>query len=170
MNNLKIQDVAATILDNINYEVNVADTTMKYSGAHLKLLESRIKLYGDVFIDTPQRIVRYKAVDGVEYENEYDCIIENMLCVTCNKIKDIHLGKRERQQWLADIIELIWQMCQTTYDSDGDELCRKVSSAIIEQNLSGGSIFEDIKNLTCVRKYHILYRSLTEVLDYNFKQ
>ena len=111
MNNLKIQDVAATILDNINYEVNVDDATMKYSGRNLKRLESRIKLYGDVFTDTPQRIVRYKSVDGIEYENENDCIIENMLCVTCNKIKDIHFGKRERQQWLADIIKLIWQMC-----------------------------------------------------------
>lgn len=166
MNNLKIKDVAATILDNINYEVNVDDATMKYSGAHIKHLENYIKLYGKAFADTPQKIVRYKAVDDMEYDNEDDCVIENMLCATCNKIKDSHFSKHERQQWLADIIELIWQMCRSTYDSDGDELCRKVYSAIIEQNLSGGSIFEDIKNLTCVWKYRILYRSLEEVLDY----
>ena len=57
MSNLKIQDVAATILDNINYEVNIADVTMTYSGRHLKRLETRIRLYGTSFIDTPQRIV-----------------------------------------------------------------------------------------------------------------
>ena len=165
MSNLKIQDVAATILDNINYEVSVADTTLKYSGKHLKRLENRVKLYGNAFIDTPQRIVRYKAVDDTEYDNEDDCNIENMLCATCKKIKDSHFGKRERKQWLADIIELIWQMCQSTYDSDGVELCRKVSSAIIERDLSGGDIFEDIKKLSCVWKYRILYRSLTEALD-----
>ena len=166
MSNLKIQDVAATILDNINYEVSVADTTLKYSGKHLKRLENRIKLYGSEFIDTPQRIVRYKAVDGKEFEDRDDCIIENMLCATCKKIKDNHFGKRERQQWLADIIELIQQMCQSTDDSDGDELCRKVHSDIIEQDLSGGSVFEDVKKLACVGKYFILYRSLIEVLDY----
>lgn len=80
MKNLKIQDVAATILDNINYEVNVDDATMKYSGACIKHLKNRIMLYGTEFIDTPQQIVRYKAVDDIEYENEVDCIIENMLC------------------------------------------------------------------------------------------
>ena len=98
MNNLKIQDVAATILDNINYEVNFDNATMKYSGACIKHLKNRIMLYGKAFADTPQRIVRYKAVDGIEYDNWDDCVIENMLCVTCNKIKDIHFGKRERQQ------------------------------------------------------------------------
>ena len=71
-----------------------------------------------------------------------------------------------RQQWLADIIELIQQMCQSTDDSDGEELCRKVYSDIIEQDLSGGSVFDDIKKLFCVGKYFILYRSLNEVLDY----
>lgn len=166
MSNLKIQDVAATILDNINYEVSVADTTMKYSGKHLKRLDNRVKLYGSAFLGTPQKIVRYKAVDGQEYEDKDDCIIENMLCATCKKIKDAHFGKRERQQWLADIIELIRQMCQITDESDGEGLCRKVYSDIIEQNLSGGSVFEDIKNLFCVGKYRILYRSLNEVLDY----
>ena len=164
MSNLKIQDVAATIIDNINYEVNVADVTMTYSGRHLKRLETRIRLYGTSFIDTPQRIVWYKAVDGVEYDNE--CLIENMLCATCKKIKDSHFGKRERKQWFADIIELIRQMCQNTDDSDGDELHRKVHSDIIEQDLSGGSIFEDIKNNPCDWKYRILYRSLDEVLNY----
>ena len=166
MSNLKIQDVVATILDNINYEVNVADITMKYSGKYLKRLENRVKLYVSEFLDTPQRIVRYKAVDGKEFEDRDDCIIENMLCATCKKIKDSHFGKREQQQWLADIIELIRQMCQSTDDSDGEELCVKVHSDIIEQDLSGGSIFEDVKNLSCVRKYIILYRSLNEVLDY----
>ena len=166
MSNLKIQDVAATILDNINYEVNVADITMKYSGKYLKRLENRVKLYVSEFLDTPQRIVRYKAVDGKEFEDRDDCIIENMLCATCKKIKDSHFGKRERQQWLADIIELIRQMCQSTDDSDGEELCRKVHSDIIEQDLSGGSVFDDIKKLFCVGKYFILYRSLNEVLDY----
>ena len=166
MSNLKIQDVAATILDNINYEVSVADTTLKYNGKHLKRLENRVKLYGSEFIDTPQRIVRYKAVDGKEFEDRDDCIIENMLCATCKKIKDSHFGKRERQQWLTDIIELIRQMCQSTDDSDGDELCGKVYSDIIEQDLSGGSVFDDIKKFACVGKYFILYRSLNEVLDY----
>lgn len=166
MSNLKIQDVAATILDNINYEVNVAETTLKYSGKHLKRLDNRVKLYGSEFLDTPQRIVRYKAVDGKEFEDRDECIIENMLCATCKKIKDSHFGKRERQQWLADIIELIQQMCQITDDSDGEELCRKVHSDIIEQDLSGGSVFDDVKKLTCVGKYFILYRSLNEVLDY----
>ena len=166
MSNLKIQDVAATILDNINYEVNVADTTLKYSGKHLKSLNNRVKLYGRAFLYTPKQIVRYKAVDDKEFEDRDDCIIENMLCATCKKIKDSHFGKHERQQWLADIIELIQQMCQSTDDSDGEELCRKVHSDIIEQNLSGGSIFEDVKNLSCVRKYIILYRSLNEVLNY----
>ena len=166
MSNLKIQDVAATILDNINYEVSVADTTLKYSGKHLKSLNNRVKLYGSEFLDTPQRIVRYKAVDGKEFEDRDDCIIENMLCATCKKIKDSHFGKRERQQWLADIIELIQQMCQNTDDSDGEELCRKVHYDIIEHDLSGGSIFEDVKNLSCVGKYFILYRSLNKVLDY----
>ena len=166
MSNLKIQDVAATILDNINYEVSVADTTLKYNGKHLKRLEKRVKLYGTVFIDTPQRIVCYKAVDDTEYDNEDDCIIENMLCATCKKIKDSHFGKRERQQWLADIIELIRQMCQSTEDSDGEELCGKVYSDIIEEDLSGGTVFDVIKNLTCVRKYIILYCSLNEVLNY----
>ena len=166
MSNLKIQDVAATILDNINYEVSVADTTLKYSGKHLKSRNNRVKLYGSEFLDTPKQIVRYKAVDDKEFEDIDDCIIENMLCATCKKIKDSHFGKRERQQWLADIIELIRQMCQSTDDSDGEELCVKVHSDIIEQDLSGGSIFEDVKNLSCVRKYIILYRSLNEVLDY----
>ena len=166
MSNLKIQDVAATILDNINYEVNVADTTLKYSGKHLKSLNNRVKLYGSEFLDTPKRIVRYKAVDDKEFEDRDDCIIENMLCATCKKIKDTHFGKRERQQWLAEIIELIQQMCQSTDDSDGEELCRKVHSDIIEQDLSGGSVFDDVKKLTCVGKYFILYRSLNEVLDY----
>ena len=166
MSNLKIQDVAATILDNINYEVNVAETTLKYSGKHLKSLNNRVKLYGSAFLYTPKQIVRYKAVDKKEFEDRDDCIIENMLCATCKKIKDSHFGKRERQQWLAEIIELIPQMCQSTYDSDGEELCCKVHSDIIEQDLSGGSIFEDIKKLFCVGKYFILYRSLNEVLDY----
>ena len=166
MSNLKTQDVAATILDNINYEVNVADITMKYSGKYLKRLENRVKLYESEFLDTPQRIVRYKAVDGKEFEDMDDCIIENMLCATCKKIKDSHFGKRERQQWLADIIELIRQMCQSTEDSDGEELCSKVHSDIIEQDLSGGSIFENVKKLSCVGKYRILYRSLNEVLNY----
>ena len=166
MSNLKIQDVAATILDNINYEVSVADTTLKYSGKHLKSLNNRVKLYGSAFLYTPKQIVRYKAVDDKEFEDRDDCIIENMLCATCKKIKDSHFGKRERQQWLAEIIELIQQMCQSTDDSDGEELCRKVHSDIIEQDLSGGSVFENIKNLGCVRKYNILYRSLNEVLDY----
>ena len=167
MSNLKIQDVAATILDNINYEVSVADTTLKYSGKHLKSHNNRVKLYGSEFLDTPKQIVRYKAVDDKEFEDRDDCIIENMLCATCKKIKDSHFGKRERQQWLADIIELIRQMCQITDDSDGEELCRKVHSDIIEQDLSGGSVFDDnIKNLPCVRKYSIFYRSLNEVLDY----
>ena len=89
-----------------------------------------------------------------------------MLYATCKKIKDSHFGKRERQQWLADIIELIQQMCQITDDSDGEELCRKVHSDIIEQDLSGGSVFENIKNLGCVRKYSILYRSLNEMFNY----
>ena len=166
MSNLKIQDVAATILDNINYEVSVADTTLKYSGKHLKRLNNRVKLYGSEFLDTPKQIVRYKAVDGKEFEDRDDCIIENMLCATCKKIKDSHFGKRERQQWLAEIIELIQQMCQSTDDSDGEELCRKVHTDIIEQNLSGGSIFDDIKNLACVGKYFILYRSLNEMFNY----
>ena len=81
-------------------------------------------------------------------------------------IKDSHFGKRERQQWLAEIIELIQQMCQSTDDSDGEELCGKVYSDIIEHDLSGGSDFDYIKNLSCVRKYIVLYRSLNEVLDY----
>ena len=166
MSNLKIQDVAATILDNINYEVNVADTTLNYSGKHIKSLNNRVKLYGSEFLDTPKQIVRYKAVDNKEFEDRDDCIIENMLCATCKKIKDSHFGKRERKQWLADIIELIRQMCQSTDDSDGEELCGKVYSDIIEQDLSGGTVFEVIKNLPCVRKYIILYRSLNEVLDY----
>ena len=166
MSNLKIQDVAATILDNINYEVSVADTTLKYSGKHLKSLNNRVKLYGQAFLYTPKQIVRYKAVDNKEFEDRDDCIIENMLCATCKKIKDSHFGKRERQQWLAEIIELIRQMCQSTDDSDGEKLCRKVHSDIIEQDLSGGSIFDDIKKLACVGKYFILYRSLNEVLDY----
>ena len=166
MSNLKIQDVAATILDNINYEVSVADTTLKYSGKHLKSLNNCVKLYGSEFLDTPKRIVRYKAVDNKEFEDRDDCIIENMLCATCKKIKDSHFGKRERKQWLADIIELIRQMCQSTDDSDGEELCRKVHSDIIEQDLSGGSVFENIKNLGCVRKYNILYRSLNEMFNY----
>ena len=166
MSNLKIQDVAATILDNINYEVSVADTTLKYNGKHLKRLENRVKLYGSEFLDTPQRIVRYKAVDGKEFEDRDDCIIENMLCATCKKIKDSHFGKRERQQWLAEIIELIRQMCISTEDSDGEELCSKVYSDIIEHDLSGGSIFEDVKKLPCVEKYIVLYRALNEVLDY----
>ena len=166
MSNLKIQDVAATILDNINYEVSLADTTLKYSGKHLKRLNNRVKLYGRVFLDTPKQIVRYKAVDNKEFEDRDDCIIENMLCATCKKIKDSHFGKRERQQWLAEIIELIQQMCQSTDDSDGEELCRKVHSDIIEHDLSGGSVFDDIKKLFCVGKYFILYRSLNEVLDY----
>ena len=166
MSNLKIQDVAATILDNINYEVSVAETTLKYSGKHLKSLNNRVKLYGSAFLYTPKQIVRYKAVDDKEFEDRDDCIIENMLCATCKKIKDSHFGKRERQQWLADIIELIQQMCQSTDDSDGEELCGKVYSDIIEQDLSGGTVFEVIKNLPCVRKYSILYRSLNEVLDY----
>ena len=166
MSNLKIQDVAATILDNINYEVSVADTTLKYSGKHLKSLNNRVKLYGSEFLDTPKQIVRYKAVDGKEFEDRDDCIIENMLCATCKKIKDSHFGKRERQQWLAEIIELIQQMCQSTDDSDGEELCGKVYSDIIEYDLSGGSIFDDVKKLPCVGKYFILYRSLNEVLDY----
>ena len=166
MSNLKIQDVAATILDNINYEVSVADTTLKYSGKNLKRIENRVKLYGSEFLDTPKQIVRYKAVNDTEFEDRDDCIIENMLCATCKKIKDSHFGKRERQHWLADIIELIRQMCQSTDDSDGEELCRKVHSDIIEQDLSGGSDFDDIKNLSCVRKYIVLYRSLNEVLDY----
>ena len=166
MSNLKIQDVAATILDNINYEISVAETTLKYSGKHLKSLNNRVKLYGSEFLDTPKQIVRYKAVDDKEFEDRDDCIIENMLCATCKKIKDSHFGKRERQQWLADIIELIRQMCQSTDDSDGEELCRKVYSDIIEQDLSGGSVFDDVKKLTCVGKYFILYRSLNEVLDY----
>ena len=166
MSNLKIQDVAATILDNINYEVSVADTTLKYSGKHLKRLENRVKLYGSEFIDTPQRIVRYKAVDGKEFEDRDDCIIENVLCATCKKIKDSHFVERERQQWLADIIELIQQMCQITDDSDGEELCSKVYSDIIEHDLSGGSIFEDVMNIGCVRKYSILYRSLNEMFNY----
>ena len=71
-----------------------------------------------------------------------------------------------RQQWLADIIELIRQMCQSTDDSDGEELCGKVHSDIIEQDLSGVTVFEVIKNLPCVRKYIVLYRSFNEVLDY----
>ena len=166
MSNLKIQDVAATILDNINYEVSVAETTLKYSGKHLKSLNNRVKLYGSEFLGTPKQIVRYKAVDDKEFEDRDDCIIENMLCATCKKIKDSHFGKRERQQWLAEIIELIQQMCQSTDDSDGEELCRKVHSDIIEQDLRGGSIFDDIKNLACVGKHFILYRSLIEVLDY----
>lgn len=167
MSNLKIQDVAATILDNINYEISVADTTLKYSGKHLKRLENRVKLYESEFLDTPQRIVRYKAVDGKEFEDREDCIIENMLCATCKKIKDSHFGKRDEwKQWLADIIELIRQMCQSTDDSDGDELCSKVHSDIIEHDLSGGDVFDDIKNLSCVGKYRILYRSLNEALVY----
>ena len=166
MSNLKIQDVAATILDNINYEVSVADTTLKYSGKHLKSFNNRVKLYGSEFLDTPKQIVRYKAVDGKEFEDRDDCIIENMLCATCKKIKDSHFGKRERQQWLADIIELIQQMCQSTEDSDGEKLCGKVYSDIIEHDLSGGSVFDDINKLACVGKYFVLYRSLNEVLDY----
>ena len=166
MSNLKIQDVAATILDNINYEVSVADTTLKYSGKHIKSLNNRVKLYGSEFLDTPKQIVRYKAVDDKEFEDRDDCIIENMLCATCKKIKDRHFGKRERQQWLADIIELIRQMCQSTDDSDGEKLCGKVYSDIIEQDLSGGSVFDDINKLACVGKYFVLYRSLNEVLDY----
>ena len=166
MSNLKIQDVAATILNNINYEVSVADTTLKCSGKHLKSLNNRVKLYGSEFLDTPKQIVRYKAVDNKEFEDRDDCIIENMLCATCKKIKDSHFGKRERQQWLAEIIELIRQMCQSTDDSDGDELCGKVHSDIIEQDLSGGSVFDDVKKLPCVGKYFILYHSLNEVLDY----
>ena len=166
MSNLKIQDVAATILDNINYEVNVADTTLKYSGKQIKSLNIRVKLYGSAFLYTPKQIVRYKAVDNKEFEDRDDCIIENMLCATCKKIKDRHFGKYERQQWLAEIIELIRQMCQSTDDSDGEELCRKVHSDIIEQDLSGGSIFDDVKKLPCVGKHFILYRSLNEVLDY----
>ena len=166
MSNLKIQDVAATILDNINYEVSVADTTLKYSGKHLKSLNNRVKLYESEFLDTPKQIVRYKAVDDKEFEDRDDCIIENMLCATCKKIKDSHFGKRERQQWLAEIIELIQQMCQSTDDSAGEELCGKVHSDIIEQDLSGGSVFENIKNLGCVRKYSILYRSLNEMFNY----
>ena len=166
MSNLKIQDVAATILDNINYEVSVADTTLKYSGKHIKSLNNRVKLYGSEFLDTPKQIVRYKAVDDKEFEDRDDCIIENMLCATCKKIKDRHFGKRERQQWLADIIELIRQMCQSTDDSDGEKLWGKVYSDIIEQDLSGGSVFDDINKLACVGKYFVLYRSLNEVLDY----
>ena len=166
MSNLKIQDVAATILDNINYEVSVADTTLKYSGKHLKSLNNRVKLYSSAFMCTPKQIVRYKAVDDKEFEDRDDYIIENMLCDTCKKIKDSHFGKRERKQWLADIIELIRQMCQSTDDSDGDELCGNVYSDIIEQDLSGGSVFDDVKKLACVGKYFILYRSLNEVLDY----
>lgn len=166
MSNLKIQDVAATVLDNINYEVSVADTTLKYSGKHLKSLNNRVKLYGSEFMCTPKQIVRYKAVDNKEFEDRDDCIIENMLCATCKKIKDSHFGKRERQQWLAEIIELIQQMCQSTDDSDGEELCGKVHSDIIEHDLSGGSVFDDVKKLACVGKYIILYRSLNEVLDY----
>ena len=166
MSNLKIQDVAATILDNINYEVIVADTTLKYSGKHLKSLNNRVKLYGSAFLYTPKQIVRYKAVDDKEFEDRDDCIIENMLCATCKKIKDSHFGKRERQQWLAEIIELIRQMCQSTDDSDGEALCGKVHSDIIEQDLSGGTVFENVKNLHCVRKYIMLYRSLNEVLNY----
>ena len=166
MSNLKIQDVAATILDNINYEVSVADTTLKYSGKHLKSHNNRVKLYGSEFLDTPKQIVRYKAVDNKEFEDRDDCIIENMLCATCKKIKDSHFGKRERKQWLADIIELIRQMCQSTDDSDGEELCSKVYSDIIEHDLSGGSIFEDVMNIGCVRKYSILYRSLNEMFNY----
>ena len=167
MSNLKIQDVAATILDNINYEVSVADITMKYSGKYLKRLENRVKLYGSEFLDTPTQIVRYKAVDNKEFEDRDDCIIENMLCATCKKIKDSHFGKRDEwKQWLADVIELIQQMCQSTDDSDGDELCGKVYSDIIEHDLSGGSIFDDVKKLPCVEKYIVLYRSLNEVLDY----
>ena len=118
------------------------------------------------FLDTPKQIVRYKSVDDKEFEDRDDCIIENMLCATCKKIKDSHFGKRERQQWLADIIELIRQMCISTEDSDGEELCGKVYSDIIEQDLSGGTVFEVIKNLPCVRKYIVLYRSLNEALDY----
>ena len=166
MSNLKIQDVAATILDNINYEISVAETTLKYSGKHLKSRNNRVKLYGSEFLDTPKQIVRYKAVDDKEFEDRDDCIIENMLCVTCKKIKESHFGKRERQQWLAEIIELIQQMCQSTDDSDGEELCGKVHSDIIEHDLSGGSVFDDVKKLACVGKYIILYRSLNEVLDY----
>ena len=166
MSNLKIQDVAATILDNINYEVSVADTTLKYSGKHLKRLENRVKLYGSEFLDTPQRIVRYKAVDDKEFEDIDDCIIENMLCATCKKIKDNHFGKRERQQWLADIIELIRQMCQSTDDSVGEEMCSKVYAGNIEHDLIGGSIVEDVMNIGCVRKYSILYRSLIEMCNY----
>ena len=166
MSNLKIQDVAATILDNINYEVSVADTTLKYSGKHIKSLNNCVKLYGRAFLDTPKQIVRYKAVDNKEFEDRDDCIIENMLCATCKKIKDSHFGKRERQQWLAEIIELIQQMCQSTDDSDGEKLCGKVYSDIIEQDLSGGSVFEDVKNIGCVRKYSILYRSLNETFNY----
>ena len=166
MSNLKIQDVAAIILDNINYEVNVADTTLKYSGKHLKSLNNRVKLYSSAFMCTPKQIVRYKAVDNKEFEDRDDCIIENMLCATCKKIKDSHFGKRERQQWLAEIIKLIRQMCQSTEDSDGEELCGKVYSDIIEQDLSGGTVFENVKKLPCVGKYRILYRSLNEVLNY----
>ena len=166
MSNLKIQDVAATILDNINYEVSVADTTLKYSGKRLKSLNNRVKLYGSEFLDTPKQIVRYKEVDDKEFEDMDDRIIENMLCDTCEKIKDRHFGKREHQQWFADIIKLIRQMYQSADDSDGEELCGKVYSDIIEQDLSGDSVFGDIKNLPCVRKYSIFYRSLNEVLDY----
>lgn len=166
MSNLKIQDVATTILDNINYEVSVADTTLKYNGKHLKRLENRVKLYGSGFLYTPKQIIRYKVVDDKEFEDMDDCIIENMLCATCKKIKDRHFGKREHQQWLVDIIELIQQICQSTDDSDGEELCGKVHSDIIEQDLSGVTVFEVIKNLPCVRKYIVLYSSLNEVLDY----
>ena len=167
MSNLKIQDVAATILDNINYEVSDAETTLKYSGKHLKSLNNRVKLYGSAFLYTPKQIVRYKAVDGKEFEDRDDCIIENMLCATCKKIKDSHFGKRDEwKQWLADVIELIRQMCQSTDDSDGEELCSKVYSDIIEHDLSGGDAFDDIKNLSCVGKYRILYRSLNEALVY----
>ena len=123
-------------------------------------------MYGSAFLYTPKQIVRYKAVDDKEFEDRDDCIIENMLCATCKKIKDSHFGKRERQQWLAEIIELIQQMCQSTDDSDGEELCGKVHSDIIEHDLSGGSVFDDVKKLACVGKYIILYRSLNEVLDY----
>lgn len=166
MSNLKIQDVAAIILDNINYEVNVAETTLKYSGKHLKSLNNCVKLYGSEFLYTSKQIIRYKVVDDKEFENGDDCIIENMLCVTCKKIKDNYFGKREHQQWFADIIKLIRQMYQSADDSDGEELCGKVYSDIIEQDLSGDSVFGDIKNLPCVRKYSIFYRSLNEVLDY----
>ena len=57
-------------------------------------------------------------------------------------------------------------MSQSTDDSDGEELCGKVHSDIIEQDLSGVTVFEDVKNIACVGKYFILYRSLNEVLDY----